>query len=185
MAAGHVMQDLLGWPHCAAQRGIFLVRCVEQLKAGISVPQSLRLMMKTVSSFPGKPRKKRTEEYVAIIFDSLSISYIREFTIRFSHAEKRHARPDFRTEMPYGWIIWEVDEKMHAGDTGECQRMRRMYDSFRAHNDGCLHIVRFNPDAYRDKRGLNIKPTPKQCAAAIKQVFQYAPTRRLTISYDL
>ena len=60
MMAGTVMQDLLGWQHCYPQRGEFLIRCVEQLRAGVSVPQSLKLCTKTVSSFPGAdpPRER-------------------------------------------------------------------------------------------------------------------------------
>jgi hypothetical protein len=60
MMAGTVMQDLLGWQHCYPQRGEFLIRCVEQLRAGVSVPQSLRLCTKTISSFPGaEPPRER------------------------------------------------------------------------------------------------------------------------------
>ena len=56
--ASSTLGDLLTWPHCAAQRGIFLQRCVQQLREGSSVPQALRLCCKVLGSFPCKVRKK-------------------------------------------------------------------------------------------------------------------------------
>ena len=96
MLAGTVMQDLLGWQHCATQRGVFLVRCVEQLRAGVSVPQSLRLCTKTVSSFPGKPRKKSESastvlEWLATTHNLLP-SFFDDFR-RYHHAATARLRP--------------------------------------------------------------------------------------------
>ena len=58
VTASNFLGDLLTWQHCAAQRGIFLQRCVQQVREGSSVPQALRLCCKVLGSFPVKVRKK-------------------------------------------------------------------------------------------------------------------------------
>ena len=61
--------------------------------------------------------------------------------------------------------------------------MKLIYDAFRERNEGSLHIVRYNPDPYRTKQGLIIKHSRDEQVAAIKQMFQYTPKHKLTISY--
>ena len=56
--ASNVLGDMLTWQPCATQRQAMLVRCVRQLQLGSSVPQTLRLCCKLLSSFPCKARKK-------------------------------------------------------------------------------------------------------------------------------
>jgi len=53
-----MLGDMLVWPTCAAQRTVYLERCVMQLRAGESVAQALRLCQRVVGAFPNKPRKK-------------------------------------------------------------------------------------------------------------------------------
>ena len=94
MMAGTVMQDLLGWQHCYPQRGEFLIRCVEQLRAGVSVPQSLRLCTKTVASFPGKQRKKEQSATAVLEWLASQHSLLPSFFVDFRRYHQAATLPN-------------------------------------------------------------------------------------------
>ena len=119
------------------------------------------------------------------MFDSMSIPYFREFTIRFWRYGRKYARVDFRIEIDFGVILFEVDERQHANyaPAKESERMRRMYAAYREQNDGYVHIVRFNPDPYRTNKGLIVRHTREEHFAAIQLLLSYKPKHAFTISY--
>ena len=109
MMAGGVMQDLLGWQHCYPQRGEFLIRCVEQLRVGVSVPQSLRLCTKTISSFPGKQRKKEQSATAVLEWLAGSHNLLPSFFVdfrRYHRAASERLQPlQVRTAIVGGAIV--------------------------------------------------------------------------------
>ena len=134
----------------------------------------------------GRPRKKKREEDVAHLFDtSCSIPYVREFSISFFGGAKKYARLDFLMEVPFGWIIFEVDERQHQQYpvNYECQRMALIFAEFsRRFHEKRLHIIRYNPDAYKEG-GMVVKPTVEERAARILGAIDHTPEDRFTITY--
>jgi hypothetical protein len=134
----------------------------------------------------GRPRKKKREEDVAILFDTLAIRYVREFSISFCGRARKYARLDFLMEVPFGWVIFEVDERQHSqyAVSYECQRMGLVFAEFTKRCPGNLHIIRYNPDAYKE-HGLVVKPTQEKRASEIRRAIEHVPEAeaRLTITY--
>ena len=130
------------------------------------------------------PRKKKREEDVAVLFDTLSIRYVREFSISFSGCARKYARLDFLMEVPFGWVILEVDERQHSqyAVSYECQRMALIFAEFSKRCNGNLHIIRYNPDAYKE-HGLVVKPTQEERAEEIRRAIEHVPEARFTITY--
>lgn len=67
LMASTVLADLLTWQHCAPQRQPLLQTCIKQLEQGSSVPQTLRLCCKLLSSFPSKAPRKKGETLFAVL----------------------------------------------------------------------------------------------------------------------
>jgi hypothetical protein len=133
----------------------------------------------------GHPRKKKREEYVAEIFQSFSVPYVREFTISFVKCPRKYARLDFLLRKSWGWIAFEVDEHMHSGYgiAYECERMALIFKEFAKCNQGSLHIVRFNPDPYKEKNGILVKPSETERVETIRCAIEHVPEARLEITY--
>ena len=131
------------------------------------------------------PRKKKREEDVALMFDSLSITYRREFMISFQRCARKYARLDFLIDVPFGWIILEVDERQHFQYqvSSECQRMALIFSEFSRRCQGSLHIIRFNPDAYKGKDGRVIKSTQEERTEAIRKAIDHVPQAQFMITY--
>ena len=135
----------------------------------------------------GRPRKKKREEDVAQIFDRNTIRYSREFNIPFSGEARKYARLDFLLEVGFGWVIFEVYERQQSQYevSYECQRMALVFAEFIKRCEGKkLHIIRYNPDPYKDSHGLVVKPTPEEREGEIRRAIQYVPEEaRFTITY--
>ena len=120
------------------------------------------------------------------MFDSLGISYIREFTISFTGYARRCARVDFLLTTYWGWTVLEVDERSHAQYSikHECNRMEMIFGEFAKRHPGSrLHIIRFNPDAYKHN-GMIIKPPTREAQEqALRHALEFVPFQPLTISY--
>ena len=163
-------------------------------RAALQVP-ALRIHNKTesgpcdtsqVHAYGSAPKEKR-EEDVAQIFDRNTIRYSREFSISFSGQARKYARLDFLLEVGFGWVIFEVDERQHSQYevSYECQRMALVFAEFIKRCEGKkLHIIRYNPDPYKDSHGLVVKPTPEEREGEIRRAIQYVPEEaRFTITY--
>ena len=133
----------------------------------------------------GRPRKKKREEDVAHFFDTQSMRYVREFNLSFSGRPRKYARLDFLLEVPFGWVIFEVDERQHSqyAVSYECQRMALVLAEFtRMHQGKKLHIIRYNPDAFKGRSGL-IKPTQAEREEEIRRAIEHVPDVHFTITY--
>ncbi len=131
------------------------------------------------------PRKKKREEVVARIFDTMSVRYQREFTIAFRGCTRKYARVDFLIPKPFGWLIFEVDERMHSQYSlqYECQRMLLIFSDFsRRYPQGRLHIIRYCPDPFKDN-GFVVKASLQERMNAIRAAVEHDPQDRFTISY--
>ena len=134
----------------------------------------------------GRARKKRREEDVAHFFDTQSMRYVREFNLSFTSRPRKYARLDFLLEVPFGWVIFEVDERQHSqyALSYECQRMASVLAEFtRMHEGKKLHIIRYNPDAFKGFHGLVIKPSQQERERAIRRAIEHVPDVHFTITY--
>lgn len=131
------------------------------------------------------PRKKKREEDVSLLLDRFSITYRREFTISFRQSARRFARIDFFIEKPFGWIVFEVDERQHSQYKVdyECQRMASIFQGFKNRCNGNLHVIRYNPDPYKTKDGKIVKAHPEERTRAILEAIRHEPQVPLTITY--
>ena len=93
-----VLGEMLTWQHCAAQRAIFLERCVGQLRTGEAVPQALRLCQRIAAAFPGKPRKKNDQHNLSTVLEWLDNSHelLRVFFLDF---QRYHAAASQRLDI--------------------------------------------------------------------------------------
>ena len=146
--------------------------------------QDVRVHMRCMHS--GKPRRKRKEEDVAQLFDSLAFPFYREFTVRILAGPRKRARLDFKLDMPWGWLVFEVDEMQHSQyPVGyECFRMTAIYSEFSRQMQGrhCLHIVRYNPDPWRQGDGI-IRPSCDERKKMICAALAFVPDTRFAITY--
>lgn len=134
----------------------------------------------------GKKRRHRYEEQLAEFFGSLKICFTREYTVRAAtFAGRKFARVDFYIPLATHDLILEVDERQHAihSVSNECQRMSAIWDYHRQRlPDRNLHIVRFNPNAYKEN-GTVIRPTEDERIAGIQECLAFVPESAFVISY--
>ncbi len=132
----------------------------------------------------GKARLKRREEIVAQLFQSRGVAFEREFTVRLTKGPQKTARLDFRIVMPWGWLVFEVDEMQHSQYPVryEAERMAAVYEEFARKHDGCLHFVRYNPDPWKQD-GRIVKPSAQEREASILHALRFVPQAKLTITF--
>ena len=133
----------------------------------------------------GKPRRKRREEAVAELLNALSLPFDREFTIRIVAGPRKAARVDFKIEMPWGWLVLEVDEMQHSQYpvSYECSRMAAIYTEFaREHEASRLHIVRYNPDPWRQGCAI-VKPSSEERANMLRAALEFVPDTNFAITF--
>ena len=134
----------------------------------------------------GKVRRRRHEEFIATLFRNVGVIFIREFVIRVAtYAGRKFARIDFYIEMAWGDLYVECDEAQHQviaiGD--ECKRMAAIWWHHRqCKPDRRLHIVRFNPTAYKEDGRIE-RATEDEQKESLLQALAYVPEAPFTISY--
>lgn len=106
------------------------------------------------SMHAGKPRRKRYEEQVCVMLETLQVPYIREVVVRFSDQEfrRKFARIDFYWLNGETAVCFEVDEWAHLcayNITEECKRMWLVYENLTKHGYRGVHFIRYNPHAPR------------------------------------
>ena len=135
---------------------------------------------------PAKIGRKRHEELVARLFCSLRVSFTREFTIRVrTFGSRTSARIDFHINMPWGWLLFEVDEMAHNkySISEECMRMAAIANHLKQNSPGMkLHIVRYNSHAFKQD-GVVCKPSQEERVESIKANLAYVPDSDFVITY--
>ncbi len=146
--------------------------------------QDLQIHMKCMHA--GKPRRKRYEESIALFLGDLHLKYCREFVVKFQNvdANKKSARIDFCLPMSYGLCLLEVDELQHSnrGVDDECVRMARIWSEFARRNIGRIHVIRYNPNAWK-QNGYVIKPTAEERHDRLKESLLFEPKSDFVITY--
>lgn len=134
----------------------------------------------------GKVRRKAHEERIADVLHTLQIKFTREYTIKArTFADRQFARIDFHINMPWGWLLFEVDEMAHCkyNVADECRRMEAIWLHTKAKfPEKQLHVIRYNPHAYKQD-GVVLKPTQEQRVASIKESLAYVPHAQFVITY--
>ena len=88
-------------------------------------------------------------------------------------------------EMWWGDIFFECDELQHCSYSisDECKRMAALWQFERQrHPYRRLHIVRFNPNAYKQD-GIVVKPNVEERTATISASLAYVPDTDFVITY--
>ena len=133
-----------------------------------------------------KAGRKRHDKFVASIFCTLQVTFTREFTVQVqTFAGRKSARIDFQISMPWGWLLFEVDEMAHCtySITNECRRMAAVWNYLRQRSPRLrLHIVRYNSHAYRQD-GVTVKPIQEERVESIKESLAYVPESDFVITY--
>ena len=97
----------------------------------------------------------------------------------------KFARIDFFIQRPRGWLLVECDEMQHCtySQSDECQRMTAIWKYHRQRfPDDRLHIVRFNPNAYKEG-GVVKKPSEEERMTCIRACLSYVPEKPFVVTY--
>ena len=134
----------------------------------------------------GKVRRKRHEELLASFFNTLQITFTREFTVKEpTFGGRKFARIDFLIPMPWGWLLVECDEMQHCmyNISDECRRMTaiREYHRQRFNNDR-LHILRYNSHNFKQD-GIVKRPSADERTSSIRACLSYVPESDFVITY--
>ena len=79
----------------------------------------------------------------------------------------------------------EVDEMLHSQYpvSYECFRMAAIYSEFnRKHEGASLHIVRYNPDPWRQDNAI-VKPTAEERTNMLRAALAFVPDTKFAITY--
>ena len=130
--------------------------------------------------------RKRHDARVASFFSSLDLTFTREYTVKVpTFGGRKFARADFHIPMVWGDVLFECDELQHCMHSvrDECQRMAAICDYHRQrHPNRRLHIIRYNPNAYK-QGGIVVKPTADEQTASIAACLAYVPESDIEITY--
>ena len=130
--------------------------------------------------------RKQREEEVATFLHEAGLTFNREERVVFSTDGRTNwARIDFVICRDWGQVLLEVDEYQHRHNpvADECSRMSRILAEMllqgRAEK---VHVVRFNPDAYKEGTCRPKTPLADRLQALLRAI-QWEPPRQQSISY--
>ena len=156
--------------------------CAYRCKRKGDMPNHVRCM------HSGRPCRKRREENLATTLDRLGLTYVRERVVNFQNSMRKYAKVDFFLERSFGFVLLECDERSHKLTrytvVHECLRMQLIRLSLRkTFPSAKIHIIRYNPDPYRDRNAFVVKRPPEDHCAAISEAIEYQPDVPFMISY--
>ena len=125
--------------------------------------------------------RKRREEEVATFLHEAGLTFNREQRVVFStEGRANSARIDFVICRDWGQVLLEVDEYQHRHNpvVDECSRMSRILaETLLQGRAEKVHVVRFNPDAYKEGTCRPKAPLADRLQALLRAI-QWEPPRQ-------